>query len=95
MVIAFTQNAKTELTHCSFCRTADNENRILITGMNGAICETCIADAKNTLMTDAGVLDPVSSQQFNLRKSINKRLIIILIILVIAIAQVITKKIFS
>jgi|KBSSwiS6_1023812.scaffolds.fasta_scaffold132038_1 hypothetical protein len=94
MVVTFTQNAKTDFTHCSFCGTADNENRILITGMDGAICENCIADAKETLLKNVGVLDPIFSQQLKLKKTMNKSFILITIMLVVAIALISFKKYF-
>lgn len=39
-------------THCcSFCGKSENEVRLLITGMNGYICDDCVAQANEIIRT--------------------------------------------
>ncbi len=41
---------------CSFCGSADNEVKILISGINGFICENCVAQAYDILQA-SGIID--------------------------------------
>ena len=57
---------------CSFCGRSENEVKLLITGINGYICENCAMQAYE-ITQSSGVLDPVgkkgkASGKFTLKK---------------------------
>ena len=67
--------------HCSFCGRSENEVSILITGMNGFICDQCVAQAyeitqsiaENNAANDEKAASKEASQsKFNGTKDIPK-----------------------
>ncbi len=43
---------------CSFCGRIENEVKLLITGINGFICEDCAEQAYEIVQQSTGVLTP-------------------------------------
>lgn len=55
---------------CSFCGRDENEARLLISGMTGFICENCVEQAHDILLS-SGVLEAVKeakADKFKLKK---------------------------
>lgn len=55
---------------CSFCGRSEDEVRLLITGMTGFICENCIEQAHEILVTSglAGEEKPRGQEKFRIKK---------------------------
>jgi ATP-dependent Clp protease ATP-binding subunit ClpX len=59
--------AKTE-EHCSFCGREKHEARVLIAGLNGHICDTCVQQAQVILEEELAAKKPRNFQEYTLLK---------------------------
>jgi ATP-dependent Clp protease ATP-binding subunit ClpX len=60
---------KTKETQCSFCHKPKSEATLLISGIDGYICETCIMQAQTILNEEMGL----ESEQENAPKKVAKK----------------------
>ncbi len=53
---------------CSFCGRTDKEVKLLITGMNGYICEDCTKQAYQIVQSQEWMHSPVADGKFKMKK---------------------------
>ena len=53
---------------CSFCGRSDREVKLLITGLNGNICEECAAQAYQIVQSQEWMHSPVADGKFKMKK---------------------------
>ena len=60
--------AKKHMNHCSFCGRAENEVGLLLSGLDGYICDECVQRASEVLTEAMGAKQPAGKSEFNLKK---------------------------
>lgn len=60
--------AKKHMNHCSFCGRSENEVGLLLSGLDGYICDECVQRASEVLGEAMGTKNAASKSDFELKK---------------------------